>query len=331
MADQMLRMAGRGSDGLAKAIKTDTTGSLITKLEGSQSNVLGSKSGIVAPAASLNVEIEANGFLSKTVYVHSEKDGYAGIDVELGGEWFPYLKVRDEYLKDDFEGNDNPVKAAKWEVAKIGDPNVALTYAKEFNGSLELGMRSNSGTSHVFLTSNKKINAAMERIVNFSINETEYPTGVTAELNIGLTPTKPTNSNSIAGRVYIFRFRESKVFWAGGEQIVTPKADAKYTVVFNPSGYKIYREGVLVYEGAQTLPESEYFLYLQLSATTSAATRTAHVGEIVVWSKNDDAKVTGGELWVKSSTDAMPARMRVVFQNDLTAENNIKVFVVGQP
>jgi hypothetical protein len=36
MADQMLRMAGRGEDGLAKAIKTDNDGYVLTKLSGNK-------------------------------------------------------------------------------------------------------------------------------------------------------------------------------------------------------------------------------------------------------------------------------------------------------
>lgn len=336
MSDKMLRVSGRFEDanglGYAKAIKTTENGQTINVLAGSQAEQLASTTNIISGGGATNVSFQANRHLSKTIYAISNKGGYAGLEVELNGEWYPYLKARDEYLRDYFEGVDNPVDAVKWAVNKTGTFNETSTFAKEQNGQLVIGVRSNASYSSVFLTSKKKITTTLERIMSFTIDETEYPVGNTAEFILGLIPTLPVDTGQIAGRVYLMRLTTNKVIFPGGEYPITPKAKANYTIVFSPTTSKIYRDGELIGSPTIALVEPEYHVSLQLTATTSALARTAHLDEIVVWSKREDAKVQPGEMWIKSTSDAMPSNMRVVFQNDIgTPNNEVMICVVGQP
>lgn len=331
----MLRIAGRSKSGVAKPFETDENGVQSINFTKSTSMELANSEKTLVVGESTSGIAKANDVLSKTVYVHAEKDGYAGIDVKLNDKWLPILKARDEVLRDDFVGDNIPI-GTKWGVAKLGSYNTDLTYSKIMGDKLELGLRSNSGTSHIYVTSTKKIATTTEKIIAFVIDETQYPVGINSELNLGFTPTMPVDggSNHIAGRTFELRIREGKLIdidTSEEHMLDTLDANAKYTIISTPSNKKVYRNGILIFNIDRPLDQSDYHFYFQLTALTSASTRAVHVDNLVVWERNEDAKVAGGELWVKTSSDAMPSEMRVVFQNEFTENNHVTLMIVGQP
>jgi hypothetical protein len=335
MANEMIRMAGRDPEtGTAKAVRTDAEGNIGIKATGNEVNEINTTATLSAGEGSI-VSGDMSKAISKTSYVYAENDGYAGIEVLLNNKWLPLLKVKNEHFKDDFTGTDSPLNSNLWQVAKMGTYNTDFTYAKVVNDKLSVSVRSNSGSSHTFVTSVKKVTVSTEKIIRFTVDETKFPSGITSELNIGFVPTQPIEGGTtgIAGRTFELKLTQGKLvnYEDSTEYVIsTLDSQAKYQVISTPTTRKVYRNGILIFDKTRTLPETEYFMYLQLTASASAATRVVDINNFLLWSKNEDAKVTGKELWAKTTTDVIPSEMRVVFESDIDKSNEVFISLTGQ-
>ena len=105
MADQMLRIAGRGSDGLAKAVKTDDNG----VIEVSVKNEVGEKT---KPIFGAFVEPYVDGYVGNVMVTGLEQQGKISttisiVDVKVGTTGI-YVLLSNKYLqKFDIAGNSN--------------------------------------------------------------------------------------------------------------------------------------------------------------------------------------------------------------------------------
>lgn len=335
MADKMMRIAGRGLDGQAKAVQVNNSGSLITQINATAEVIDSDIRQSVGLGETLIVSGDVSGKVAKTAYVYAEKDGYAGIEVTLdgGGTWMPMIAARDEMIRDEFTGTDGDV-LADWVVGRSGNYSDANSWAKIYSNKAKIKAVSTNLYSQTRIVHLTPVDFTSQKVLAFEVDETLFPSGAGLfEFKAQLLPSIPddgVDTNSVA-RKTIFTIRDGAVRDYGSTviPITSPQTDQQYRVVITSAVTEVYRGDtkVMTKETALGVP---YYICFELVTHKNYGPLELNIDNVILWSSDASAKVTAKQLWVKTVSDAVPGDMRVVFQNDFDSVNTVTALLCGQ-